>query len=150
MVRVMVCEPLVVPICCCGKLSARAESVSVAGALPTPESDAVWVAAEAVPALSVMERVAERAPLAVGVKVMVRVQPVEGARVAPQVLEKMAKSPMLPPLRTGVVSVAVVPPVLEMVMFWLGAVWLTMVAGKVSESGVSTMAAAAVGEGNGL
>ncbi len=115
----------------------------MAGALPMPESEAVCVAAVAVPALSVMESVARREPLAVGVKVIESVQPVSGASVAPQVLAKIAKSPALP-LRTGRESVATVPPVLEMVMFCDAAVWLTMVAGKVSESGVSTMAAAGV------
>ena len=79
-------EALDVPICCCAKLSTNGESVSVAGASPIPESVAVWVAAELVPALSVTESVAERVPLTVGVKVIVTVQLVEGASVAPQVL----------------------------------------------------------------
>ena len=45
------------------------------------------------------------------------VQPVEAARVVPQVLAEMAKSDALVPMIVGVCSVAVLPPVLETVMF---------------------------------
>ncbi|HEY5214567.1 MAG TPA: hypothetical protein VIJ38_16250, partial [Acidobacteriaceae bacterium] len=111
LVRVICCAVLVVPICCCAKLRAKVERVSVAGALPMPESCAVCVAAEGVPLLSVMESVAERAPLAVGEKTMEMEQAVEGARVAPQVSALMRKS-VGSPRMTGVCSVAIVPPVL--------------------------------------
>ncbi len=143
LVSVMVWAALVVPICCTVKFSVDAERVSVAGAWPIPESDPVWVAAELVPALSVTESVAERVPLAVGVKVIESVHPVPAARVAPQVLANTAKSPASP-LSTGADKVARLPPVLETVMFCDTAVWFTMVAGKLSVSGVSAIAAAAV------
>ena len=49
------------------------ESASVAGAVPVPVSDAVWV-----PALSVIVKMPVRVPEAVGVKVMETVQAVLG------------------------------------------------------------------------
>ncbi len=62
----------------------------MAGAVPVPESEAVWV-----PASSVMVKVPVRVPEAVGVKVMDTVQPVLGARVEAQVLAAMWKSPVM-------------------------------------------------------
>jgi hypothetical protein len=134
-VSVTCCATLVVVICCVAKVSELVESVSVAGALQMPLRSAVCV-----PTLSVMLSEPERAPLAVGVKEMESVQAVDAASVLPQVLALMAKSPVM----TGVCSVAVVPPVLATVMFCASAVWFTMVPGKVSAVGVSTIAAAAV------
>jgi hypothetical protein len=95
---------------CCAKVSAVGARVSVAGALPVPERVAVWV-----PTWSVIESLAERAPAAVGVKVIETVQPVEGGRVVLQVLAERAKS-VDSPVMMGVCSVAGLPPVLEMVM----------------------------------
>ena len=138
-VRVTDCAALVVPMVCCAKVRAVGVRVSVAGALPVPESAAVWVPAE-----SVSESVAERAPLAMGLKVMESVQPVEAPRLFPQVLAEMAKSDGLAPIITGVWSVAEVPPRLATTTFCTDDVWLMMVAGKVTEVGVKVIDAAAV------
>jgi len=107
LVMVICCVGLAVLSCCCGKVREVGVRVSVAGELPMPVSCAVCVPAE-----SVSESVPVRVPLAVGVKVMESVQPVEGARVAVQVLAEIAKSPVT----VGVWRVAVLPPVLLTVM----------------------------------
>ena len=87
-VTVMVCCELDVVSCCGPKVRDWAEMASVAGAVPVPESEAVWV-----PAPSVIVKVLVRVPEAVGVKVMDTVQPVLGRRVEAQVLAAMWKSP---------------------------------------------------------
>ncbi len=112
LVSITDCAALVLPTVCCAKVSVAAESVSVAGALAVPESCAVWVPAE-----SLSESCALRAPLAVGVKVTESVQPVETPSVALHVLAEMAKSDALAPLIVGVCSVATVPPKLATRMF---------------------------------
>ena len=61
----------------------------MAGAVPMPVSEAVWV-----PASSVRVKVPVRVPEAVGVKVSETVQPVLAASVGPQVLAVMWKSPV--------------------------------------------------------
>lgn len=107
--------------------------MSVAGAVPVPVSEAVWV-----PAASVRVKVPVRGPEAVGVKAIETVQPVLGASVGPQVLAVRWKSPVA----EGVCRAAGGPPVLEMVMFWAGVVALMVVDGKVRVRGLRTMAAA--------
>ena len=83
-----------------------------------------------------------RAPLAEGANDSETVQLVCGARFAAQVFAAKVKSPAT----TGVCRVAVVPPVLAIVMFWTAEVAPTVVAGKLSDAGVSTTLAAAVAE----
>ena len=92
------------------------------------------------PALSVTVSTPVRVPLAVGVKLMESEQEVCAARVAVQVLAAIVKSPVI----VGGLSVAGLAPVLATVMICGAALWLTSVAGKLSVSGVSTTAAAAV------
>ena len=124
----MVCGELEVVSCCGPKVRDWADRASVAGAVPVPMSEAVWV-----PAPSVIVKVLVRVPEAVGVKVMDTVQPVLGGRVEAQVLAAMWKSPVM----VGVWRVSGFALVFEMVMFCAAAVALTVVAGKVGASGVS-------------
>ena len=93
------------------ELNVRAVAVKVTSAavLPVPLSVTVCVAPGSV-------RVAVRLPEAVGVKLTTMAQLAEGTSVVLQVVEEMAKSPALAPLKAGACSVAVVPPVLDTVM----------------------------------
>ena len=134
-VTVTVCGGLVVVSCCMPKVSDWVERASVAGVVPVPESEAVWV-----PASSVMVKVPVMVPEEVGVKTMETVHPVLGGSVALQVLAVMWK----PPVMVGVCRASVVALVLEMVMFWGVVVPLIVVAGKARVSGVRTMGAAGV------
>ena len=122
-------------ICCVANVSANGDRASVAGDVPVPLSDAVWV-----PASSVMVKVPLRAPEAVGVKATETVQPVLGPRLVPQVFAVILKSV---PVTEGVWSARVVPPVFEIVMFCVGLVALIVVEGKARAMGFRTMAAAA-------
>jgi len=98
------------------KLTVAVESV-MAVPRPVPESDTVC---DEPVALSAMEIWAERAPMAVGVKVTVRVQTAPTARLGPQLLE--AKSPGLPPVIEKELMERAAVPVLVMVRVWAGLV----------------------------
>lgn len=120
LVRVMACAELAVLSCCAVKVSEVEERASVAGSVPVPLSEAVWVPAE----LGIV-KLPVCVPETVGLKAMETVQPVLAARVTPQVFAVMAKSPVT----EAVPSVAGVPPVFDTVMFWTALVEPTVVAG---------------------
>ena len=66
------------------------------------------------PAASLKVRVAVREPVAVGLNVILTVQLADPARLAPQVLVAIAKSPAFAPERTTLVmAMAVVPPLVS-------------------------------------
>jgi hypothetical protein len=88
-----------VPTACAGKVKEAGERLTT-GKVPVPVRLTVWVAGLA---LSVMVKEPLREPLAVGVKVTLRVQLALAARLAPQVLvwEKSPLVVMLVMLRTA-------------------------------------------------
>jgi hypothetical protein len=88
-----------VPTACAGKVKEVGERLAT-GAVPVPVRLTVWVAGLA---LSVMVKEPLREPLAVGVKVTLRVQLALAARLAPQVLvwEKSPLTAMLVMLRVA-------------------------------------------------
>src|SRR5207302_823896 len=88
-------------------------------------------------ALSAMARVPLRAPRAVGVKVTSTVHDAAGARVAPQVLAAMAKSPGLAPPIAILVMVRTAVPVLVSVTRWAALVVRRVTEPKVRLAGLS-------------
>jgi hypothetical protein len=90
LVRVICCDALEVVRGCAAKVSDACESASVAGDVPVPMSDAVWV-----PASSVMVKLPVRVPEAVGVKAIETVQPELASSVAAQVFAVRVKSPVI-------------------------------------------------------
>jgi hypothetical protein len=88
-----------VPTSCAGKVKEAGERLTT-GAVPVPVRLTVWVAGLA---LSVMVKEPPREPLAVGVKVTLRVQLALAARLEPQVLvwEKSPLTAMLVMLRVA-------------------------------------------------
>ena len=84
-VRTTCCAVLEVLNCWAGNVRVSGERASVAGEVPAPLREAVWV-----PASSVMLKVPLRAPDAVGVKAIATVHPVLGPRVDPQVFAIIA------------------------------------------------------------
>ena len=69
------------------------------------------------PAVSVTVRVAERAPDAVGLKATVTEQVADAARLAPQVLDEMLKSPeFVPVMDTLLIVIEVLPPFVSVVV----------------------------------
>ena len=80
---------LLVPTACARKVKEGGERLAM-GAVPVPVRLTVWVGGLA---LSVMAKEPLREPLAMGVKVTLRVQLTLGARLAPQVLV-WVKSPL--------------------------------------------------------
>jgi hypothetical protein len=72
-----------VPTLCAGKVNEAGERLTTGVATPVPVRLTVWVAGLA---LSVMVREPLLEPLAVGVKVTLRVQLALAARLAPQLL----------------------------------------------------------------
>ena len=87
------------PTSCAGKVKEAGERLT-RGAVPVPVRLTVWVAGLA---LSVMVKEPLREPLAVGVKVTLRVQLALAARLEPQVLvwEKSPLTAMLVMLRVA-------------------------------------------------
>ena len=87
------------PTACAGKVKEAGERLTT-GAVPVPVRLTVWVAGLA---LSVMVKEPFREPLAVGVKVTLRVQLALAARLEPQVLvwEKSPLTVMLVMLRVA-------------------------------------------------
>ena len=87
------------PTACAAKVKEAGERLTT-GAVPVPVRLTVWVAGLA---LSVMVKEPLREPLAVGVKVTLRVQLALAARLAPQVLvwEKSPLTVMLVMLRVA-------------------------------------------------
>src|ERR1700733_5498602 len=79
-INVICCATLEVFNCCPAKVSERGARASVAGEVPFPLREAVWV-----PTSSVILKLPPRTPDAVGVKVIETVHPVLGPRLAPQV-----------------------------------------------------------------
>ena len=134
-VSVTVCTGLAVSSACSPKVNAPGASPSVAIAVPVPSRLAVCV-----PALSTTVNRPVLLPEAVGLKTNETVHPVCGARLLPQVFCAIVKSPLI----VSEVSVARVPPRFETVMFCTALVIPRFVAGKISDTGVSTIAAAAV------
>ena len=120
--------------CWAANVSAAGERASVAGEVPIPPSNAVWV-----PASSVMLNVPLRAPEAVGVNAIETVQPTPAPRLDPHVFAVILKSA---PMTNGVWSPRAVPPVFEIAIFCTGLVALIVVAGKARVMGVRTIAAA--------
>ena len=80
--RVRLCALLLVPTACGRKVKEAGEKLTT-GAVPLPVKLTVWVPG---PALSLMVEEPLREPLAVGVKVTLRVQLALAARLEPQVL----------------------------------------------------------------
>ena len=113
LVSVTAWPALAVPTTWAGNDSALGLTVSVAGASPMPVRVAVCV-----PVSSVMEKIPERWPEAVGVKANATVQPKLGARLAAQVFATIEKSPVA----AGTCRFTATPPVLEMVTFCGGVV----------------------------
>ena len=88
-VNVNVFAALVVPTFCFAKTALA--GVNVAGSTPVPDSATVC---GLLAALSVKVSVPVRSPEAIGVKVMLTLQLLFAARVAPQVFAEIAKSPL--------------------------------------------------------
>jgi hypothetical protein len=86
-VRTTCCAELEVLNCCGGNVRVSGERASVAGEVPTPLKEAVWV-----PTSSVILKVPLRVPDAVGVKAIAMVHPVLGPRVGPHVFAVIEKS----------------------------------------------------------
>jgi hypothetical protein len=100
LLRVTVRAPLLVPTGCAGKVKETGETLAT-GAVPVPVRLTDWVVAGL--SLSVMVNEPLLEPLAVGVKVTLRVQLALAARLAPQVLvwEKSPLALMLVMLRVA-------------------------------------------------
>ena len=129
------CAALDVVICCAAKVSEGGESASVAGEVPMPIREAVWV-----PASSTMVKLPLRVPETVGVNATDTVQPTLGPRLAPHVFAANLKSPV----REDVCNPRGEVPVFEIVMFRKGLVALITVEAKLTAIGLSTIAAAAL------
>ena len=135
LVRVTCCAALDVVIACAAKVSASGERASVAGELPVPVSNAVWV-----PAPSVMVKVPLRTPEAVGINAMETAQPTLGPRLEAHVLATSLKSPVI----EGACKAMALALVFEIVMSCNALVALITVEGNVSMPGARTIAAAAL------
>jgi hypothetical protein len=134
-VTVIDCVGLAVPNCCCPKLNAMLERLSVAGSTPLPLNAAVCVPAE-----SVIVSVPERVPEAVGRNATDTVHPELAPSVVSHVFAVIAKSP-----ETVSVCSATVPElVFEIVMSCTALVLPTFVPEYVTETGFNTTAPAAV------
>jgi hypothetical protein len=101
-----------VPTGCAGKVKEVGERLTSGVAMPVPVRVTVCVA---VLALSVMVKEPLREPVAVGVKVTLRVQLALAARLEPQVLV-WEKSPLFVPAMVTLVMLSVALPVLVSVM----------------------------------
>ena len=147
-VIVIALAPLLVSVRDWGVLvdpAAVAEKVRLPGANtalvsePVPDNPTVW---GLFPAASVNVRVAARDPLALGVNVMLTVQVAEPARLVPQVLAEMAKSPgFAPDSATLLIAMAVAPPLVR-VTDWAARVVPTVVAAKMRLVGETVALAA--------
>jgi hypothetical protein len=113
-----------VPTACAGKVKEVGERLTVDAATPVPVRLTVWVAGLA---LSAMVKEPLREPLAVGVKVTLRVQLALAARLEPQLLVS-AKSLLFVPAMVTPVMLSVALPVLVSVMgaaeLVVPAIWL--------------------------
>lgn len=112
-VSVAVFGPPALPTATLAQLIDAGETVAevAVAASPVPESET-----DSVPEPSFMVHVAERAPEAAGLKLMFTVQLAEAARVDPQVVEEMTKSPAFAPEIAAPVSVAELEVLLLMLM----------------------------------
>jgi hypothetical protein len=113
LVSATVCAVLLVP-CVALRLTAVGlmETAGAPAAVPVPESTAICGLPAA---LSVTTNAAVRTPVAVGLKVSETMQLALAAKVAPQLLDAMAKSPALVPPRAMPLMFNIAPPVFPMV-----------------------------------
>lgn len=111
-VSVAVFGPPALPTATLAQLIDEGETVAEVAVVepPVPES-----ATESMAEPSLMVQVAERAPEAVGLKTRFAVQLADAARVEPQVVEEMAKSPALVPEMAEPLSVTELDVLLVMV-----------------------------------
>ena len=125
-------EPITTP----PKFCAAGESRTLPGARPVPESEAVAGLPLKLPA---MLRVPDLLPVAAGVKVTWTEQLEPGPSVAEQVVDAMAKSPVI----AGVCSVSATPPLLVAVKVTAADVDPSATAPKFEEAGVMARLAGA-------
>ncbi len=142
LLSVTVWAALVSPTVVAANVRLPGATVAFAGE-PTPDNATVC---GLLPAASVNASVAVREPAAVGLKVMLTVQVADPARLAPQVLPAIVKSPLLEPeIATLLMLIAAGPPLLS-VTVWTALVAPTVVAANVRLAGVTVAFAGLAGE----